>query len=498
MTQSRSILRAMSITGGTQAISIVLSVVRMKALALLLGPAGVGVLGIFNSFVSTSSTLAGGGISNAAVRQLAQSRNDVARFGALKRVIFIANAVQGLTAMVIIWLLRDKLSVWLFGKGTYSLELGIAGIAMVLTLMLASQTALLRGLRRIGDIGRVTVLGAITQTVVGLLAVYILGMDGLLCFVIAQPLTAVLVAMRYTKKIKKGPVVQAEQRAFWPHWIEMARIGFGFMLGGLATTGTMLIVNARIANELGLGSVGQFVAAWGLTATYLGFLLNAMSMDYYPRLAEIIEKDRGEAIRLMNEQAQLSLLIGGPIIFAMIGFAPLVITILYSADFTAAVTLLQWQVVANIFKVATWPISMTFPATGRARTFLISQIIFNVAYLSLTWFGMPYFGLEIAGIAFLVGYFIYFVLVNLMVRKAVQFRWERLSVVLLAAYVAIGAVVLVVAFWNPLAGMVTAGLVCSVTGFFGGHILLERLGPSRYTAPLVKLYGALRWPIVWK
>ena len=488
----------MSITGGTQAISVLLSIVRMKALALLLGPAGVGVLGIYNSFVSTSSTLAGAGISNAAVRQLAQAREDVTRFSVLKRVIFLANAVQGLIALAIIWLLRDRLSVWIFGQEGYGFELGVAGIAVVLGLVLTSQTALLRGLRRIGDIGRVTVFGALAGTVGGVLTVYLLGMDGLLWFVIVQPLTAVLVAMRYTRKIEKGPVVTPEQRAFWPHWNEMARIGFGFMLGGLATSATMLIVNARISNELGLDSAGQFVAAWGLTVTYLGFLLNAMGMDYYPRLAEIIEKDRVGAIRLMNEQTQLSLVIGGPVIFAMIGFAPLAILILYSADFTAAVALLQWQMAGNIFKIASWPIAMTFAATGRAKTFLFSQVIFNVVYLALIWFGMPYFGLEIAGIAFLAGYFLLFLLVNLLVRNAVQFRWERLSVVLLTSYAAIGAAVLALAFWIPIAGMVAAGLVCAVTGFIGGHVLLERLGPTRYTAPLVKLYGALRWPIVWK
>lgn len=485
----------MSITGGTQAISVVLSILRMKALALLLGPAGVGVLGIYNSFISTSSTLAGAGISNAAVRQLAQAREDVTRFGVLKRVVFLANLVQGLIAVAVIWLLRERLSIWLFGQSGYGLELGIAGVAVVLALVLTSQTSLLRGLRRIADIGRVTVFGALAGTVGGVLAVYLLGMDGLLWFVIVQPLTAVLIARRYTAKIDKGPVVEPELRAFWPNWSEMARIGFGFMLGGLATSATMLIVNARIANELGLGSAGQFVAAWGLTVTYLGFLLNAMSMDYYPRLAEIIEEDQPSAIRLMNEQTQLSLLIGGPVIFAMIGFAPLAILILYSADFTAAVALLQWQMAGNIFKVASWPIAMTFAATGRAKTFLFTQIIFNVVYLALIWWGMPYLGLEIAGIAFLAGYLIYFLIVNVLVRRAIRFRWEMLSVGLLSAYAVIAIMVLALAFWNPMAGMISAGIATAVSGFIGAHIVLERLGPSRYTAPLVKLYGALGWPI---
>lgn len=80
----------------------------------------------------------------------------------------------------------------------------------------------------------------------------------------------------------------------------MARLGSAFMLGGLATTSTLLLVRSVITQELGLEAAGYFAATWGITMTYVGFLLSAMGADYYPRLTEVIH-DRQAANALMND-----------------------------------------------------------------------------------------------------------------------------------------------------------------------------------------------------
>ena len=66
--------------------------------------------------------------------------------------------------------------------------------------------------------------------------------------------------------------------------------------------------------------------------TYVGFLLGAMAADYYPRLTEVIH-DKVAAVRLMNDQAQLGLAIGGPVLLLLIGLAPWVIILFYSKEF---------------------------------------------------------------------------------------------------------------------------------------------------------------------
>ena len=52
-------------------------------------------------------------------------------------------------------------------------------------------------------------------------------------------------------------------------------------------------------------------AAWVFGGLYVGFILQAMGADFYPRLTAVA-KDNTECNRLVNEQAEVGLLIAGP------------------------------------------------------------------------------------------------------------------------------------------------------------------------------------------
>ncbi|MBN8493399.1 MAG: hypothetical protein J0M00_18475 [Burkholderiales bacterium] len=55
----RQILRSTSIIGGAAALNIGIGLLRMKAVALLLGPAGVGLIGLATNVVALVSNVAG-------------------------------------------------------------------------------------------------------------------------------------------------------------------------------------------------------------------------------------------------------------------------------------------------------------------------------------------------------------------------------------------------------------------------------------------------------
>ena len=105
--------------------------------------------------------------------------------------------------MIAVWLLRERIAIWLFGDAVRATEVGLIGIAILLGLLASAQTALLQGLRKIGDLGRVTVIGAFVGTLAGLAAVWLQGESGLIWFILVQPLAAVLIALHYTRRLPK-------------------------------------------------------------------------------------------------------------------------------------------------------------------------------------------------------------------------------------------------------------------------------------------------------
>jgi len=495
LSDSRGLVKSMLVIGSANGVKILLALVRMKVLAVLLGPTGVGLLSIYNSLQGTASTAAGLGMSSSGVRELASSKGAESDLSRVRRVLLAAHLAQGALAMVAIWLLRHQIAVWLLDSEDYATEVALVGAAVLLTLLMSAHTALLQGLRRIGDLGRVTVLGALGGTAVGVAAVWLFGKEGLIWFVIAQPLTGLGVALFYTQRLPRPTGPRLTLAAVWSTWKPMAKLGSAFMFGGLLTAGTLLLVRGRIAQELGLDAAGQFAAAWGITMTYVGFLLSAMAADYYPRLAEVIG-DRPAAIGLMNDQAQLGLAIGGPVLLLLIGLAPWAITLLYSAEFEDAVTLLQWQTVGNVFKLASWALGFSIVAAARARMFFFLQANFNLIFLFILWPTLSKYGIISAGPSFAIAYMVHFMIVNGIVRHVHGFRWQRMSLGLLLVHATLAAALLALALVLPVAAAFAAPILAIVTGIVGLRIVLDKIGPTgRIAAPIAHAYSAFGWPI---
>jgi PST family polysaccharide transporter len=215
---SRGLIRAMLVIGSAQVVNIGLSILRMKVLAVLLGPSGVGLLSIYNNLQVMVSNAAGLGMKSSGVRQLAIAKGEEQALSRVRRVLLAAHLVQGVLAMLGVWLLQEQISVWLLGNTTYALEIALLGIAILLTLLMSAQTALLQGLRRIGDLGRVTVLGALGGTVVGLAAVWGYGQVGLIWFVLAQPLMGLAAALYFTRRLPNPTSPRLSAVETWEIW----------------------------------------------------------------------------------------------------------------------------------------------------------------------------------------------------------------------------------------------------------------------------------------
>jgi len=492
---SRGLIRSMAIMGSTQTASIVISIIRLKALALMLGPSGVGLLGIFTNLLDMVKTAAGLGIGKSGVRQIASAKRDEIVLSRVRRVLLIAHLVQGAAAMVAVWVLRAEISEWLFGNSLYKNEIGIIGTAILLTLLGTAHTALLQGMRRINDLGRVTVYSAFIGTIAGLVAIWFFGEAGVVWFVVFQPLATIIIASKYTKRlpISKKNILDAEE--VWDIWKPMVKLGAAFMLGGLATSVTMIIVRQRIIQELGLDAAGLFAAAWGISMIYIGLMLSAVSADYYPRLSEIIT-DRSAATELMNDQLQILLSIGGPVLLLLIGLAPWIVTLLYSVEFESAAELLQWMTAGNVFKLASWPLAFSIVAASRSKTFFLMEISFNIVFLAIVWLMLPSLGLEVTAIAIFIGYFIYFAITNILACALQGFRWEVLSIGLFGMHITLAIILLALALVSPLYGAIASLLVTLATGLFGIRVVLKKIGPKGSVAiRLIKIYSIIRWPI---
>lgn len=429
----RTILRASSIVGLSSIVGVLFGLVRTKVAAELLGPSGVGLVGIYRNLITTASAITAIGFGTAGIRSLAHANasDDRSELPVVWRAVQVGTLILGCIGSGIFWFASPDVARFTLGSARYGTDLRWLAPGILLTVTAGAYTAKLNGFRRISEIALVNILAAFSATVMAIIAVIVSGRDGILAFVLALPFCTCAFSYGYARRVYVPRATGIEFQKLFGHWGDLARIGVGVVVAGIAATGGALAIRAIIQRNLGAASLGQFQAAWSVSMTYVEYVLVAMSTDYFPRLTSLVT-NRQAANKLVNEQLEVALLASGPVITAMLALAPWVVSLLYSQQFGAAVSIIRWQVYGDVFKVASFPIAYLMLASGATGLYVTAELAFMAVVVCITWFGIPRVGLLMTGVALLVGYVIYFLSCYYSARRLTAFRFTRRSACLIA------------------------------------------------------------------
>lgn len=470
-------LRSTFIIGAASGLNILIGLLRAKVVALLLGPTGMGLLGLLSAIMSVASTFAGMGLAGAGVRQLAASAHDEASSTRVRRALWAAHVAFGVLGGLGVWTLREPIARWFLGDPGQAGQVGWLGIGVFLSLISACQNSIQQGYRRITELARISVLGTLLGTSGGLLAISCFGHAGILVSILLLPAGVTAMAAYYGRRLPRSGAARATLRELLPECRAMITMGAALMLTAVMAEATQLVVRSLLTQDLGLKATGHFHAAWAIAMQYVGFVLAAMSADYLPRLTEAID-DQATANTLVAEQAEISLLLAGPVILFMMALAPWIVEFLYSPEFAEAVDVLRWQVLGDILKIAAWPLGFILIAKAKTRLFILTEVLWFACYLVFVWLGLPFIGLKITGIAFFTCYLIYLSVALAIVHRVNGFQHGFGYALLLGALLIAGILTFLAASANPLAGAWVGLPLCAMFGCYSSVRLSRKTEPA--------------------
>ena len=457
----RQILKSSAIIGGASVVNIALGLVRTKIAALVLGPAGVGLIGLFQNLVQTASNLAAFGLGTAGTRQVAAAVDDAAALARARKALLGGSLALALIGGAATWLLREPLARWALGDAAQAATVGWLALGVFLAVLGGAQMALLVGLRRIGDAAAITIGSALAGTLVGAGAVYFAGRDGIAAFVIAPLAAAWLVGAYFVYRLPRSKEAKPAAASVRAEFRALLGAGAAFLVAGVGTTLAQLMARALIQHRLGATAVGQFQASWMISIVYVGFVLQAMGADYYPRLTEAIGR-RAEAHRLIDEQSEVALLLSAPVLLGTLGAAPWIIPLLYAHAFAPAAEILRWQILADLIKIASWPLGYLLLARGEARTYMVGELAASGVLIGALWLLLPVVGLPASGIAVLIAYALYLPALLVIVRLRTGYRWSRHVAGLFFAVLAAALVTMTLARVSNLAALAGGGVFAAI------------------------------------
>ena len=386
-------------------VGVGIGTMRTKAMALLLGPSGVGLFGLYWSISELIRSIAGMGINTSGVRQIAEAvgTGDSQRIArtviTLRRVALVLGGLGALFLMVF----SKFVSRLSFGDDQHASAIAFMALAVLFGEISAAQSALVQGMRRISDLARLNVLGALFGTLVSVPIVYFYYTRGMAERGVVPSLVCVagmniIASWWFARKVKveRVPMTSAQ---ITTEVSGLLKLGVAFMSSGLMFMGAAYLVRIILLRQIGIAATGYYQAAWGLGGLYVGFILQAMGADFFPRLSAVANNNT-ECNRLVNEQAEVGLLIAIPGLLATLSVAPLVISVFYSAKFGPAVEILRWICLGMVLRVASWPMGSIVLAKGSRNLFVWSEFLTYATYIGLAWICVKVRGLDGSGVAF--------------------------------------------------------------------------------------------------
>jgi len=466
-TSYRTAMRATSVTGSSALVVMALRVVRSKVIAVLLGPSGVGLFGLLTSTTTLVATAVGFGINSSGTRQVAAASGE-GDHDRVARTIYTLRRTSlalGLLGSLFVVVFSEPLAVLATGDVRYSGALAILGLAILFRTVSGGQTALLRGLRKIKELAKLRILGALLGTLLAVPLVWLWKLDGLAPAIVTVAALSMLASWIYARRIRIPPV-RLRLRELRSERAGLAGLGAIFLILGFAASLVQYLLRVILSRRLDLAALGQFQAASTLSLVYVGFVLKAMGLDFMPRLTEVADDDE-TCNRLVNEQSEISLLLAGPGIVATVVLAPVIIQLFYSAKFGGAVQILRWQCLGVLLQVASWPIAFVLVAKGKRQIYLWTELAAQAVHLCSFWLLTHVWGLMGAAAAYAVMYVFFLPLDYFVVRRMTGFGWTSETVrVFVLMLLALGCAVAAVSLLPSGAGfLVGTGICCALAAY---------------------------------
>jgi O-antigen/teichoic acid export membrane protein len=426
----KQIFKATSLFGSSQVLQFVFQVFSNKIIAFLLGPSGIGTLGLINNTVQALITLTSFDLAKTATREMALlSVQDKEKLSKTMQRHFEFALMVSVFASFITVVFAKPLSLFIFNHEANAFWFYLMPIYFSFFLLTQTRLSILQGLREIKTYAFLQVLHVVLVGLSNIAFYYFYALDGIIWAFLSASLIHFVLSFIFTQKYFTSFKWHFKS-LFETFKDAKSMFYFGFVLSINAIIGQLCFLGIRTflkTQDNGVELIGYYEVSQVVLLKYLGMVFMAMSFDFYPKLTNLIS-DKKSSNHLINQQIEVATALVLPAVMFFYAFGPWVISLLYTPDFIKSFDILLFGLIALGLKAFTFPLGFVALAHGNKSLFFRQEIMADLLNVILSILLFYHFGLIGLGIAMFINYLFYGIFIYYQVFKKYDFKFASINI----------------------------------------------------------------------
>jgi len=415
------IFKSISIFGSLQAIQMICKIVSVKITTLILGPVGVGLIGMIDNVINILTQSTSFGIQTIGTQMIAKEKENLINQKGLFIWMLICSVLSGLFCFVF----SGYLSEITFESNQYSLHFKALSLYFVLYGFVNFAIIILKGLNDIKRLVKYQILSVILISITTIASFLIFGKNGIFPAFIANSLVTFFVYFSFLSKMKIKDIRISKKQILLQGKYLFSK-GSLLALNGVFGLFCFFFIRLYLKNN-NPDYLGFYEVANLYLVAYFGIIFSSLANDYFPTLTNKFARNEN-VNSFVNIQIQTSILITTPLVLIMYCGYDFIIPLLASKDFLPVREILLFGLVSILCKTINYPIGYIMLATDDVKSFFYQNIISDIFILLLTLLCFYLFGLLGIGLAMLLNYAVFNVYLLHFVSKRNLFKMDNLSI----------------------------------------------------------------------
>ncbi|EKT61268.1 O-antigen translocase [Providencia sneebia] len=385
-----------------------------KAVSIYIGPAGLAVIGQFQNFSQLVLIAAQGAINSGVVKYTAEYGKESGRlpllFSTGVRISLIASVIVG----TILITLSHFFSLKILDTVQYQFIFILFGFTIILFVLNSFLLSIINGLKEIRNYIKINIIQSLYSLVFTSLLIYFWGLKGALIALATNQSVIFFITLFMLRKHKI--IIWKNFTSSFDKKISKKLFAYSAMAitSAIMVPTSQFIIRDYIGTTQGLEQAGYWQGVWYISTTYLMIVTTALSTYYLPRLSEINNRQELKKEILQGYKILLPIVIFcGLLIYLLRDF---IIYLLFSDSFIPMKPLFTWQIIGDVFKIASWLLAYVMVAKSMTKIFIITEIIFTISFISISILSINILGTIGANLAYCINYFLYLISIYLILK----------------------------------------------------------------------------------